>query len=145
MIQHQLIREGRVLAVRALPHTAVMAQLEITKIEYGIVHFSYRRNDDPSEVKHLTMGKADCEAFVVKGMWTDIGEVKSLPEMNESQLDGLADEDNIGKALDDAATHLTWWLERFDNDQVRGAVHASLDTAIDQRLAEMRGHARAGT
>ena len=145
MIQDQLLQEGRLIAVRALPHTPVMATAEITKIEFGVVHFTYRINDDPGRPKHLTMSKADAESFVVRGMWTDAGEVKRLPEMNESQLDGFHDEDNLVKALRDAATHTTWWLERFDNTQVRGQLHAALDTELDKRLAEMKGELHAGS
>lgn len=138
MIQHQLLQPGKLIVTRDMPHTPATGVIEVQKVENSVVHFRYRRTGEEETRDEHVIGKADAEFMISRGYWTDAGEVKILPMMMESEIDGLHDEDEVFSHLR-AATDLTWYFERYDNAQVRAEAHRMLDRHIDDRLKEMKG------
>lgn len=138
MIQHQMLQVGKLIVTRDMPHTPATGLLEITKVENSVVHFSYRRTGE-KEALDRYLGKSDCEFMIGHGYWTDAGEVKTLPMMTESERDGLWDDDRLTANLRDAATHITYYLERYDAAQVISQLHTMLDAQLARRLKEMKG------
>jgi hypothetical protein len=144
MIQNKLLKPGATIVVHALPHTPPIGVIEVSAVEHGLVVCQYRRNDE-AEGREVKLPRSHCEWMIVNGHWSDPEAYRDLPRMNESQIDGLHDEDNLRIALRDVATHATWWLERHDNEQVRAHLRQMLDNALETRVAEMRGETHAGT
>jgi hypothetical protein len=136
MIQDKLLQPGKVILVRLAPHMPAMGQLEVLELTNGMIKFRYTRNDD-QERRVIDLSRHHSEYMIVHGFWTDPEEVREKPLANESQIDGLWDE--VRPELRDALTRATYWFERHDFDQIKDQMHKALDSAIEERMKELKG------
>jgi hypothetical protein len=116
MLQDKLLQAGKTIVIRGLPHTPAIGIADVVKVEFGMVHLSYRRNDH-AESLELKVPRTDCEYFITHGLWTDPDDVPSKPII--PQREGEMVEGEVLGALDSLSCGLTELLANYSADSVK--------------------------